>query len=42
MPAGTPPISAQEFIGKVDDVAVWTRALGAQELMRIAQSLTPL
>ena len=42
MPAGTPPVSAQEFIGKVDDVAVWTRALGAQEIMRLAQSLTPL
>jgi hypothetical protein len=42
MPAGTPPISAQEFIGKVDEVAIWTRALGAQEILRLAQSATPL
>jgi hypothetical protein len=42
MPAGTPPISAQEFIGKIDEVAIWTRALGAAEILRLAQSTTPL
>jgi len=42
MPAGTPPSAAQEFIGKVDEVAVWTRALGGQEIMRLAQSVAPL
>jgi hypothetical protein len=42
MPAGTPPSAGQEFIGKLDDVAIWTRALGAAEIMRLAQSTTPL
>jgi hypothetical protein len=42
MPAGTPPSAGQEFIGKVDEVAIWTRALGAAELMRLALSTMPL
>jgi len=42
MPAGTPPSAGQEFIGKLDEVAIWTRALGAAELMQLALSTTPL
>ena len=42
MPAGTPPSVGQEFIGKLDEVAIWTRALGAAEIMSLAQSTTPL
>ncbi len=42
MPAGTPPSAGQEFIGKIDEVAIWTRALGAAEILRLAQSTTPL
>jgi hypothetical protein len=34
--------TAQEFIGKIDEVAIWTRALGAAELLRLAQATTPL
>lgn len=42
MPAGTPPTAGQEFIGKLDEVAIWTRALGAAEINRLALSVTPL
>lgn len=42
MPAGTPPYAGQEFVGKLDEVAIWTRALSAAEIMSIASSTTPL
>ena len=42
MPSGTPSPVAQEFIGKIDEVAIWTRALGAAEILRLAQATLPL
>jgi hypothetical protein len=42
MPAGASSPVAQEFIGKLDEVAIWTRALGAAEILQLAQATTPL
>jgi MSHA biogenesis protein MshQ len=41
---GCLPISgpAQEFSGKIDEVAIWTRALGSAEILQLFQANAPL
>jgi len=41
---GCLPVSgpAQEFSGKIDEVAIWTRALGSAEILRLFQATAPL